>query len=94
MEQKQTACPHCGDRLKTWRVPDGASWPEEYFLVCFNDECPYYVDGWTWMREQYQQQASYRYAYNPEQDSRLMIPVWSSQATREMIVEEPEEERP
>jgi len=30
-------CPHCGSRLRRWRVPDGATWNEPYFLVCFND---------------------------------------------------------
>jgi hypothetical protein len=42
------------------------------------------------MREQYQQQASYRYAFNPVTASSLMIPVWSDDATREMI-DDPED---
>jgi hypothetical protein len=91
MEERQTTCPHCGARLLKWQVPDGASWEEEYFLVCFNDECSYYTEGWTWMREQYRQEASFRYAFNPDKGASLMIPVWSSRATREMILEDSEE---
>lgn len=83
-------CPHCGSRLKKWRVPEDATWSEEFFFVCFNDECPYYKTGWVWMREHYNQNASYRYAYNPDTNNSLMIPVWSDSATREMIVEDTE----
>ena len=47
------------------------------------------------MKQQYNQQASYRYAVNPTNDAALMIPVWSETATREMIEDdaEGEEER-
>lgn len=84
-------CPHCGSRLKKWRVPEGASWSEEFFYACFNDECPYYKKGWDWMKEQYSQTASYRYAVNPTTGASMMIPVWSDIATREMIVDDSEE---
>jgi len=90
MNAAQT-CPHCGGPLVRWRVPEGATWQAEYFLACFNDECPYYVEGWDWMREQYSQSASYRYAVNPRTGTSLMIPVWSATATREMIEENEEE---
>ncbi len=83
-------CPHCGSRLKKWRVPDEASWTEEFFFACFNDDCSYYKDGWKWMMEQYSQQASYRYMVNPTTGTSSMIPVWSDTATREMIIEDNE----
>ena len=83
-------CPHCGSDLKKWRVPDEASWSEEFFFVCFNDDCPYYKKGWDWMKEQYNQHASYRHAINPTGGSSLPLPVWSESATREMIVENDE----
>lgn len=83
-------CPHCGSRLLKWRVPEDATWVEEHFFVCFNDDCSYYVKGWEWMKEQYRQNASYRYAFNPGTRSSLLIPVWSATATREMIVDEEE----
>jgi len=71
-------------------VPDGASWDEEFFFVCFSDACSYYKNGWKWMEEQFKQKASYRYAVNPTNDSTLPLPVWSDTATREMIVDETE----
>ena len=83
-------CPHCGSHLRRWQVPDGATWGEEFFLVCFNDDCSYYKQGWEWMKAQYNQVASYRYALNPDTGQSLMIPVWSDSATREMIVEDTE----
>jgi hypothetical protein len=88
MSDQEKNCPHCGGHLDRWLVPEGASWDDEYFLVCFNNDCPYFVRGWKWMKEQYAQKASYRYALNPNTGASLMIPVWSEKATREMIVDD------
>lgn len=79
-------CPHCQGPLSTWRVPPGTSWSEEVFLVCFNDGCPFYVAGWSWMMEQYGQVASYRFLRNPSTGASSSLPVWSPQATREQIL--------
>ena len=81
-------CPHCNAYLRKWLVPDGASWSEGFFYVCFNDACSYYQKGWEWMREQYNQKASYRYMINPTTGAASPLPVWSDTATREMIVED------
>ena len=85
-------CPHCEARLKKWRVPEELSWSEEFFLVCFNDECSYYKKGWEWMKEQYNQHASFRFVISPDTGASSMIPVWSDSVAREMIVEETEED--
>ena len=90
MPSAPPVCRHCGAPLKKWLVPDGATWVEDFFYVCFNDACPYYREGWDWMKQQYGQHASYRYAVSPTTGAPLMIPVWSDAATREMIVDEPE----
>ncbi len=90
MSKASRTCPHCGDGLKKWLVPDGATWTEEFLFVCFNDDCPYYREGWKWMEEQYSQHASYRYMVYPTTGTSSMIPVWSDSATREMIVEDDE----
>ena len=90
MAEIPRTCPHCESRLKKWRVPEESSWDDEYFFVCFNDDCSYYQKGWAWMKEQYGHVASYRYAINPNTGGSLMIPVWSDSATREMIVEDDE----
>ena len=88
MANDPQTCPHCGSRLKKWLVPVEASWSEEFFWVCFNDDCSYYLDGWKWMEEQYSQKASYRFTINPTTGAHTMIPVWSDSATREMIVDD------
>ena len=90
MADTRPTCPHCGSRLKKWRVPVDSSWSEEFFFVCFNDDCPYYMRGWSWMKQQYRQQASYRYALNPATGASLPLPVWSASAIREMIVDDDE----
>jgi hypothetical protein len=90
MSDVSLTCPHCGVRLDKWRVPEGANWVEEFFRVCFNDACPYFGEGWEWMRSQYNQAASYRYMVNPATGGSSPLPVWSAAAMREMIVEEPE----
>jgi hypothetical protein len=69
-------------------VPDEATWSEEFFYVCFNDDCSYYKSGWDWMKERYNQRASYRYAVNPAGGASLMLPVSSDIASREMIEED------
>jgi hypothetical protein len=83
-------CPHCKSRLKKWRVPEETSWEEEFFYVCFNDDCSYYREGWEWMKEQFNHHASYRFMLNPTTGGRSQIPVWSDSATREMIMEDDE----
>ena len=88
MTQTPRTCPHCDARLKKWLVPEESSWIEEFFFVCFNDDCSYYQKGWEWMKQQYNQTASYRYTLNPTNGTSSQIPVWSDDATREMIVED------
>jgi hypothetical protein len=91
MTATSEVCPHCGSRLKKWRVPEESTWSDEFFWVCFNDECAYYKSGWEWMLKQYNQRASYRFMLNPNTGCSSMIPVWSDTATREMIEEADDE---
>jgi hypothetical protein len=44
------------------------------------------------MKDNFQQKASYRYRYNPQNDEDGPLPVWSPTALRDGIVEEEEEE--
>jgi hypothetical protein len=93
METART-CPHCGSRLKKWLVPEDTAWNEEHLYVCFDDACPYYREGWDWMEKQFSQRASYRYMISPTTGSASMVPVWSPEALRSQIVEEPEGGQP
>jgi hypothetical protein len=92
MSENVQDCPHCGVPLKKWLAPPESSWGTTVQLVCFNDECPYYVRGWKHMMENYEQKASYRYRYNPENGDYGPLPVWSPNALREGIIEDEEEE--
>jgi hypothetical protein len=71
-------------------VPEETSWDEEFLLVCFNDDCSYYKEGWDWMKEQYNQRASYRYSCSPVTGGSTVLPVWSASALRDRIAEESE----
>ena len=92
MSEKADMCPHCGEELKKWLVPDEATWDDEFFLVCFNNECPYYKRGWEWMKEKYARTVSYRYRINPENGKTSPLPVWSETAMLDRIIPEKGEE--
>ena len=47
----QPECKHCGQKMDKWAVPPASTWDTEFHYVCFNDECPYFVKGWEWMKE-------------------------------------------
>ena len=85
-EAKQ--CPHCSGALTKWGNPEDSSWGQGYQLVCFNDQCPYYVRGWQWMKDNYQQKASYRYRYDPQNKEEGPLPVWSDSALRDGILDD------
>jgi len=74
--------------MARWRVPPDATWPNEFFYVCFNDQCPYFVQGWQVLWEQQQTRASYRCRLDPDSGKFVPLPVWSSQALKENIVSE------
>ncbi len=80
-------CPHCGEEMTKWAVPDATTWEGEYQFVCFNDECPYFVRGWNWMLEQNQVHASYRHRVDPLTGQTGPLAVWSHKALRDYIIE-------
>ena len=85
-------CPHCTMEMNKWVPPEDSTWADDPFhWVCFNDECPYYVKGWEWMRTQFRQNASYRYRYNPQNDEHGPLPVWSPDALKSGIIEDEKE---
>jgi hypothetical protein len=89
-EESFGICPHCKTKMKKWQNPEGSTWGEGFQFVCFNDECPYYVRGWDWMTENYAVRSSYRNRYDPATGKHGPIPVWSTDALKEGIIEDNE----
>lgn len=85
-EQTEPRCPHCQGTLARWANPQLTCWDGEYQYVCFNDECPYFVRGWEWMKSRFNVKASYRYRLEPRTGDCGPLPVWSYDALKNNIV--------
>jgi hypothetical protein len=82
-----THCPHCAEPLLPFRLPEEGGWDTEFHIACFNDDCPYYRNGWRWMEERYGVKSSYRYRIDPSSGRASPLAVWSPQALRDRIIE-------
>jgi len=86
-------CPHCGADLKALSLPDNTGWPDREHWVCFNDECPYFQEGWAWMWDHYEVKASYRYRVSdPGGRHPSPLPVWSRDALKDRIANQGNQE--
>jgi hypothetical protein len=83
-----TLCPHCGEALKAFELPDNTGWDGQSQLACFNDECPYYQRGWQHMEEHYAVKASYRYRIDPTTGHASPLAVWSPTALTDRILDD------
>jgi hypothetical protein len=81
------SCPNCGQPLSPLTLPEETAWEAPFQLVCFNDDCPYYVRGWAWMEAQFGVKASYRCRVDPTTGQASPLPVWSPNALRDRIIE-------
>ncbi len=82
LKQEKPLCPHCNKQMEIWEVPDinfgdGLGWGEPYLFLCFNDECPVYVEGWDHMKETYAHNCSYRCMCYPKSGKFELMPVFS-----------------
>jgi hypothetical protein len=67
------------------RLPE-ALFDHDYDLACFNDDCPYYVRGWSWMERHYGVRTSYRYRVDARSGHASPLAVWSPTALRSSIL--------
>ena len=82
MQMTKPKCPHCDHEMSLWEVPpinfsDGLGWGEPFLFVCFNEECPAYVNGWKHLEENYAHRASYRCMNYPGTTVFEFMPVFS-----------------
>jgi len=84
-EAASPSCLHCGTPLVRLELPE-AGFDHPYDLVCFEDACPYYVRGWTWMEERFGVKSSYRYRVDPRSGFASPLAVWSRNALRSSIL--------
>jgi len=93
LAMEKPRCPHCGQEMSLWEVPpvtfsDGLGWGAPYLFLCFNDECPLYVQGWKDLEENYAQKASMRCLNYPGTEQYEYMPVFSRFGGQGQIVDE------
>jgi hypothetical protein len=88
MADERPRCPHCNSELKKWKVPQTifTEWPNEYFYVCLNDDCSYFIRGWEAMAN-LGRHGSCRVMYDPLTGTCQPIPVTNKKMLRDQIVE-------
>lgn len=92
LKEDKPLCPHCGNEMSLWEVPpinfsDGLGWGVPYLYLCFNDECPLYVQGWSHLEENYSHSASYRCLCYPGTDNFECMPVFSPMGGTGQIID-------
>ena len=85
--QNHPVCPHCDQTLQAFELPDNTGWTGEFQLACFNDDCSYFIRGWEHMRSNFAVNASYRFRVDPSTGAPSPLPVWSSDALKDRIIE-------
>jgi len=93
MAMEKPLCPHCKKEMSLWEVPpinfsDGLGWGVPFLFLCFNDECPMYVDGWNNLQENYGQNASYRCMCYPGTKQFECMPVFSPMGAKGQLIDE------
>jgi predicted RNA-binding Zn-ribbon protein involved in translation (DUF1610 family) len=93
VKKKKPVCPHCGQEMVIWECPqmtfsDGLGWGTPYLYVCFNDDCPLYLEGWENIMEHYANVASYRCICDPMSGKMDCMPVFSREGGKGNIVDE------
>ena len=80
-------CPHCGEPLQAFAVPEEGGWDSTFHVACFNDECSYFVRGRRRMEDVYGVRVSYRYRIDPTTGLSSPLAVWSKDALKDRILD-------
>ena len=80
-------CPHCGEPLQAFAVPEEGGWDSAFHVACFNDDCSYFVRGRQRMEDVYGVKVSYRYRIDPATGQSSPLAVWSKDALKDRILE-------
>jgi hypothetical protein len=93
VKEKRPVCPHCEEEMVIWECPimtfsDGLGWGTPYLFVCFNDDCPTYLEGWKNIYEEYGNIASYRCICDPMSGKLDCMPVFSREGGKGSIIDE------
>ena len=93
VREKKPLCPHCKEEMVIWECPpitfsDGLGWGTPYLYVCFNDDCPLYLEGWKDIYDNYANIASYRCICDPTDGSMECMPVFSREGGKGYIIDE------
>ncbi len=93
LEMEKPKCPHCNETMNLWEVPpityaDGLGWGSPYLFLCFNDECPLYIQGWAELEENYAHKASVRCFNYPGTDQFEFMPVFSPMGAKGQIIDD------
>jgi hypothetical protein len=93
LAMEKPRCPHCGVEMKLWEVPpinfsDGLGWGTPYLFLCFNDECPLFMQGWKDLEENYAHKASMRCLNYPGTDQFECMPVFSPMGGQGQILDD------
>lgn len=81
-------CPHCNKEMKKWKTDSWSDWNADFLYVCFNDDCPYFVRGWDWLKKQQEVTASYRHSQHPETGQTYPLVVNTKDSRKGGIIKE------
>jgi len=93
LAMKRPKCPHCNEEMSLWEAPsitfsDGLGWGSPYLFLCFNDECPLYIQGWKDMEANFAQRASMRCFNYPGTEQYECMPVFSPMGAKGQVIDD------
>ncbi len=93
IKMQKPLCPNCQEEMSLWEVPpvnvgDGLGWGEPFLFVCFNDQCPVYLQGWDHIKETYSHTASYRCMNYPGTEQFEYMPVFGREGGKGQVIDD------